>query len=43
MENKTTIQITKETLNKLKTLRKVRRETYEEILNRLMEEFFKLK
>jgi hypothetical protein len=36
MENKTTIQIDKKTLEKLKKLRITKRETYEEILNRLM-------
>jgi hypothetical protein len=36
MENKTTIQINKKTLEKLKKLRITKRETYEEILNRLM-------
>jgi len=32
----TQIQITKETKEKLKTLRLVRRETYDEIINRLL-------
>lgn len=41
MEDRTTIQIRKETLEKLKTFRKIRRETYDEILNRLMEESLK--
>jgi len=36
MENPTTIQIEKKTLEKLKKLRITRRETYDEILNRLM-------
>lgn len=43
MEDRTTIQIRKETLNKLKTFRRIGRETYDEILNRLMEKFLKLK
>lgn len=43
MEKRTTIQIRQETLDKLKTFRKVRRETYDEILNRLMEESVKEK
>lgn len=36
MEKKTTIQIEQKTLEKLKKLRITKRETYEEILNRLM-------
>jgi len=36
MKNRTTIQIEKETLNKLKKERKYNRETYDEILNRLL-------
>ena len=36
MEKPTTIQIEKKTLEKLKKLRITRRETYDEILNRLM-------
>jgi len=37
MEQRTTIQIERKTLDKLKTHRKYRRETYDEMLNRFME------
>ncbi len=36
MERRTTIQIEKKTLDRLKKLRITRRETYDEILNRLI-------
>ena len=36
MENPTTIQVEKTTLEKLKELRITKRETYDEILNRLI-------
>lgn len=36
MENRTTIQIEHSTLEKLKTLRITKRDTYDEILNRLI-------
>lgn len=36
MEQRTTIQIEKKTLEKLKKLRITKRETYDEILNRLI-------
>ena len=36
MEERTTIQIEHKTLKKLKKLRITKRETYDEILNRLM-------
>ena len=38
MEQKTSVQIERKTLEKLKKLRITRRETYDEILNRLMSE-----
>lgn len=38
MEQKTSIQIEHKTLEKLKKLRITKRETYDEILNRLMKE-----
>ena len=38
MEQRTTIQIEHKTLEKLKELRITKRETYDEILNRLMKE-----
>ncbi len=38
MEQRTNIQIEHKTLEKLKKLRITKRETYDEILNRLMEE-----
>ncbi len=38
MEQRTTIQIEHNTLEKLKKLRITKRETYDEILNRLVEE-----
>ncbi len=38
MEQRTTIQIEHKTLEKLKKLRITKRETYDEILNRLMKE-----
>ena len=38
MEKRTTIQIEHKTLEKLKELRITKRETYDEILNRLVEE-----
>ncbi len=37
MEQRTTIQIERTTLNRLKTLRITKRETYDEILNRLID------
>lgn len=37
MEQRTTIQIEKKTLEKLKELRITKRETYDEILNRLID------
>ena len=37
MEKRTTIQIEKKTLEKLKKKRITKRETYDEIINRLME------
>lgn len=36
MDKRTTIQIEHKTLEKLKTLRITKRETYDEIINRLM-------
>lgn len=36
MKQRTTIQIEKETLNRLKKLRIIKRETYDEIINRLI-------
>jgi hypothetical protein len=36
MEQRTTIQIERRTLEKLKKLRIIKRETYDEIINRLM-------
>ena len=39
MEQRTTIQIEHRTLEKMKKLRITKRETYDEILNRLMEHF----
>jgi hypothetical protein len=36
MEQRTTIQIERKTLEKLKKLRITKRETYDEIINRLM-------
>ena len=36
MENLTSIQINKRTLNKLKEFRDYKRETYDEVLNKLM-------
>ena len=38
MEQRTTIQIEKKTLERLKKLRITKRETYDEILNRLIDE-----
>ncbi|GAI23504.1 unnamed protein product [marine sediment metagenome] len=38
MEQRTTIQIEKRTLERLKKLRITKRETYDEILNRLINE-----
>lgn len=38
MDNPTTIQVEKSTLAKLKELRITKRDTYDEILNRLIEE-----
>jgi hypothetical protein len=37
MEQRTTIQIERKTLEKLKKLRITKRETYDEIINRLIE------
>lgn len=37
MEQRTTIQIEQKTLSKLKEIRITKRETYDEIINRLME------
>jgi len=37
MEERTTIQIEHKTLEKIKKLRITKRETYDEIINRLME------
>jgi len=37
MNNKTTIQIERSTLERLRKLRITKRDTYEEILNRLMD------
>lgn len=37
MEERTTIQIEHKTLEKLKAVRIVKRETYDEIINRLLE------
>ncbi|MGC9132260.1 MAG: DUF7557 family protein [Candidatus Micrarchaeia archaeon] len=39
-KNKTTIQLEKETLGKLKELKVVKRESYDELINRLIE-FYK--
>jgi len=36
MEQRTTIQIERETLERMKVLRITKRETYDEIINRLM-------
>ena len=36
MNNKTTIQIEKETLDKLKQIKIAKRESYDEIINRLL-------
>ncbi len=41
MEQRTNIQIERKTLVKLKELRITKRETYDEILNRLIEEHLK--
>jgi hypothetical protein len=38
MEERTTIQIESKTLKKMKKLRITKRETYDEILNRLMKD-----
>ena len=38
MEKRTTIQIEKKTLDRLKDLRITKRDTYDEILNRLIDE-----
>ena len=37
MNNKTTIQIEKETLERLKQIKIAKRESYDEIINRLLE------
>jgi len=37
MKTKTTIQITKETLKNLKSIKLAKRESYEEIINRLLQ------
>lgn len=36
MEQRTTIQIKRKTLNKLKKLKKTKEETYDELLNRII-------
>jgi len=38
MENPTTIQITKETLQRLKEIKIAKRESYDEIINRMLKE-----
>ena len=38
MEERTTIQITRNTLKRLKTFKIVEKESYEELLNRFMDE-----
>jgi len=43
MKQRTNIQIEHETLDKLKKLRITKRETYDEILNRLIEEHMREK
>lgn len=43
MEQRTTIQIEKKTLDKLKELRITKRDTYDEILNRLIDKNAKKK
>jgi len=43
MEQRTNIQIERKTLLEMKSLRITKRETYDEILNRLIKDHFKLK
>jgi len=41
MEKRTTIQITNDTLKRLKTFKIIKKESYDELLNRLMNEIIR--